>query len=213
MKSLEMAPDIVSAGVLLAFTALLGTALMTGINWHSQPYIEKNEREVLLNTLNAVLPANSYDNDILNDTIEFQDSALLGSRLPIKIYRARKHGKPVAAVLNVIAPDGYSGPIHLLVGINYDGLMNGVRVVKHKETPGLGDAIEERRSDWIRSFDNRSLDNPASAAWKVKRDGGEFDQLTGATITPRAVVKAVHKALLFYQAQRESIFAQTDKEK
>ncbi len=210
MKSLELTPDIFSSGVLLAITALLGTALMVAVNWHSQPYIEKNEHEVLLKTINSVLPENNYDNNIIDDTLQIKDPAMLGSRDPVTIYRVRRQGKPVAAVLSVVAPDGYSGPIVLLVGINYDGGVNGVRVVRHKETPGLGDAIEIRRSDWIHGFDNKSLDNPASAAWKVKRDGGQFDQLTGATITPRAVVKAVHKALLFYQANRKSIFARAE---
>lgn len=210
MKSPELNPDIFSSGALLAITALLGTALMVAVNWHSQPYIEKNEQEVLLKNLNSVLSTISYDNNIVDDTLQLKDPAMLGSRDPVTIYRVRKQGKPVATVLSVVAPDGYSGPIVLLVGINYDGVVNGVRVVRHKETPGLGDAIEVRRSDWIHGFDNKSLVNPASAAWKVKRDGGQFDQLTGATITPRAVVKAVHKALLFYQANRKSIFSQVE---
>ncbi len=210
MKSLELNPDIFSAGVLLAVTALLGTALMVAVNLHSQPYIEKNEHDVLLKTLNSVLLENSYDNNIVEDTILLNEPAMFGSHDPITIYRARKRGKPVAAVLNVTAPDGYSGPIALLVGIDYQGVVNGVRVVKHRETPGLGDAIEERRSDWIHNFDKKSLKNPSEQAWKVKRDGGQFDQLTGATITPRAIVKAVQKALLFYQAQRDVIFTQAN---
>lgn len=212
MRSPELNPDIIFAGVLLATTALLGTAAMVAVNWHSQPYIEKNEREVLLNTLNAVLAQGSYANNIASDTIEVQDQGLLGSHKPVTVYRARKGDKPVAAVLNVIAPDGYSGAIHMLVGISYDGIVNGVRVLKHKETPGLGDAIEERRSDWIYSFDNTSLRKPDASAWMVKRDGGQFDQFTGATITPRAVVKAVHNALLYYRANRELIFSQVETE-
>jgi len=206
MKSLELNPDILSAGWMLAITAFLGTALMAVVNWHSQPYIKENERQVLLKTLNTLIPASMYDNDIVTDTVLLQDVELLGSENASLIYRARKNDDPVAAVMTIIAPDGYTGPIVLLVGVNYAGTIQGVRVVKHRETPGLGDAIDFERDDWILSFNNKSLSKPQAPGWKVKRDGGEFDQLTGATITPRAVVKAVHKALQFYQQYRNEIF-------
>jgi len=113
----------------------------------------------------------------------------------------------VAAVLESVAPDGYSGSIRLLVGVTPDGRLLGVRVLQHQETPGLGDAIEERRSDWIRSFDGRSLGRPPMARWKVRKDGGDFDQLTGATVTPRAVVAAVRNTLLFVERQGPALFA------
>jgi electron transport complex protein RnfG len=108
--------------------------------------------------------------------------------------------------MTVVATEGYSGPIHLLVGIRYDGSLAGVRVVAQHETPGLGDGIEEDRSNWIFQFNGRSLDNPGAKGWAVRKDGGVFDQLTGATISPRAVVKAVHAALLYYRAHREQLF-------
>jgi electron transport complex protein RnfG len=113
----------------------------------------------------------------------------------------------VAAVLASIAPDGYAGTIKLLVGINYDGSIAGVRVVSHKETPGLGDAIEAERSDWILGFNGHSLREPGEERWKVKKDGGIFDQFSGATITPRAIVAAVHNTLSYYQNNREALFA------
>ena len=121
-------------------------------------------------------------------------------------YRARLQGEPVAVIFNSVAPDGYNGKIHLLVGVNIDASLAGVRVVKHAETPGLGDAIEIRKSPWIRGFDGKSLNNPDQAGWRVKRDGGEFDQLTGATITPRAIVAAVRNTLLYYQQNADMIF-------
>lgn len=203
--------NILAAGWLLAITTLVGTALMAGINRHSQPYIEENEREVLLRTLNTVIDPATYNNDIINDAIVLSGSPLSNSQEYGMIYRARKDGRPVAAVLTVTAPDGYTGPIVLLVGIRYSGEIAGVRVVRHRETPGLGDGIEYERSNWITVFSGKSLENPQSSRWKVKRDGGDFDQLTGATITPRAIVKAVHKALVFYQKNRESVFDRTDK--
>jgi electron transport complex protein RnfG len=128
----------------------------------------------------------------------------------VTVYRARLHGEPVALVIAAVAPDGYSGTIRLLVGINVDGSLSGVRVVAHRETPGLGDAIEEERSDWILGFTGKSLQNPPLQKWAVKKDGGAFDQLTGATITPRAVVKAVRQALLYYRDQKDALFAQNE---
>ena len=113
----------------------------------------------------------------------------------------------ITVILTPVAPDGYSGEIRLLVGIRYDGSLSGVRVLEHHETPGLGDAIEEGRSDWITRFTGLSLSNPAAPGWTVKRDGGHFDQFTGATITPRAVVKAVHRCLIYFAQNRAYLFA------
>jgi electron transport complex protein RnfG len=113
----------------------------------------------------------------------------------------------VALVIAAVAPDGYSGSIRLLVGINRDGSLAGVRTLAHRETPGLGDRIEAQRDDWILGFAGKSLDRPALQAWRVKRDGGVFDQFTGATITPRAVVRAVKNSLIYYRDNREALFA------
>jgi electron transport complex protein RnfG len=209
MSSEKINKNVFLAGWLLALTALVGTSMMAIVNWHSKPYIENNERQTLLRTLNSVINPNSYDNDILNDTVKISDQQLLGSKQPAIIYRARKDELPVAAALKVIAPNGYSGEIVMLVGIRYNGQITGVRVLKHRETPGLGDNIEKKRSDWIDGFRGKSSRNPSASGWKVKRDGGHFDQFTGATITPRAVVGAVHKALLFFEKNRNRIFLTT----
>ena len=109
---------------------------------------------------------------------------------------------------DLLAPDGYGGPIQLLVGINYDETVAGVRVVSHRETPGLGDGIDDRRSDWVLGFDGRSLSDPPPKQWAVERDGGLFDQFTGATITPRAVVKAVRDSLVYFSADKDALFTQ-----
>jgi electron transport complex protein RnfG len=159
-----------------------------------------------LKSLNQIMPAEGYDNEILTDTIEVWEAALTPGGAATTIYRARKDGQPVAAIFTVTAPDGYSGAIRMLVGVNVDGSLAGVRVVEHHETPGLGDAVEVARSDWILGFNGKSLGQPPVEQWKVQRDGGVFDQFTGATITPRAIVKAVKNTLVFYQNNTEEIF-------
>ncbi len=139
-------------------------------------------------------------------TISIPPSELLGTENESLVYRARLQGKPVAAIFNSIAPNGYSGKIHLLVGVYIDGKIAGVRAVKHAETPGLGDALEVQKSRWILAFNGKSLDNPIRKRWLVKRDGGVFDQFTGATISPRAVVQAVKNTLLYYRQNADTIF-------
>lgn len=198
--------NMLIAGWFLAISALLGTGLLAVVNDHSEPYITENERLMLLRSLNEVVPTESYDNTILQDKLTVLSPEYLGSKKASIVYRARKLGDPIAAVLAVVAPNGYSGPIDLLVAIDYSGKITGVRVVKHRETPGLGDAIEIERSTWIESFTGKSSSNPGSAGWQVKRDGGEFDQFTGATITPRAVVAAVHRALKYFEQNRADLF-------
>lgn len=194
--------------LLLGLFAVLGTGLvaLTFDNTHER--IAANERAALLRNLHVLIPPERHDNDLFNDVIEVTSPDALGSAEPVAVYRARKDGWPVALVIAATAPDGYSGAIRLLVGINADGTLAGVRVVGHRETPGLGDAIDVERSDWILGFDGRSLDDPQESRWAVKRDGGHFDQFTGATITPRAVVKAVKKALLYFQRNSQRLFAE-----
>ncbi len=198
--------QILLSGIFLWLFAVAGTTFVALTEFTTRDAIAENERALLLRNLYALLPPERLDNDISGDTRVLDPSPLLGTDQASLVYRARLAGEPVAAVFNSIAPNGYSGRIHLLVGIWVDGSIAGVRVVKHAETPGLGDGIEIRKSAWITGFDDRSLDNPATDGWRVKRDGGEFDQLTGATITPRAVVEAVHNTLLYYRGNVDMIF-------
>lgn len=191
-----------TAGGLLAAAALAGTLVLSTANSHTAPYIAENEYQRLLDQLKAVLPAAGYDNDPVSDTTVVRDAELLGTPEPVTLYRARRQGKPTAVAFRVTAPDGYGGPIRLLVGVTAAGTVAGVRVLSHRETPGLGDVIEAGRSDWMGSFQGRSRGDPADERWKVKRDGGVFDQFTGATVTPRAVVGAVHRALVFFERHR-----------
>jgi len=195
-----------STGRALALFGLVGAGLVTLSYQLTYAKIEENERETLLRSLNVIVDKSLYDNDLFGDTITVQNEAFLGVDTPMVIHRARKADKAVAVVINTVAPDGYNGRMHLVVGIDFSGKILGVRVVKHKETPGLGDYVEIQRSNWVTSFNGHTLNNPKKEQWGVKRDGGIFDQFTGATITPRAVVKAVHKSLLFYKQYRDELF-------
>lgn len=198
---------ILITAAMLALFGMIGTGLVALSYTGTRERVAANERAALLQRLDALLPAGSFDNDVVADTLQVRDPGLLGSKQSVTVYRARQQGRPSVAVLTPVAPDGYSGEIKLLVGIRYDGTLTGVRVLAHHETPGLGDPIEEGRSDWITRFTGHSLSNPAASGWKVKRDGGDFDQFTGATITPRAVVGAVHRCLLYFAQHRAELFA------
>ncbi len=201
---------IITTAVLLMLFAAAGAGLVGLTHDNTADIIRHNEQLALLHKLNMLVPSDKYDNDLLEDTIQVAPDKLLGTTGPSIVYRARKQNAPVAVVLAPIAPNGYGGAIKLLVGIYADGTLAGVRVVSHQETPGLGDAIEADRSDWITKFAGRSLSNMTAKQWKVKRDGGDIDQFTGATISPRAVVSAVHNALLYFSKHRDTLFAKSE---
>ncbi|MGA7800167.1 MAG: electron transport complex subunit RsxG [Gammaproteobacteria bacterium] len=198
--------QVLVTSLLLLMFAVAGTALVALTYDQTRGRIAANERAALLHSLQLLIPRSAYDNDPLDDTLQVHDADMLGTADPVTVYRLRKQGKPVAAVLTPVAPDGYGGAIKLLVGIYHDGTIAGVRVLSEHETPGLGDAIEADRSNWIFGFNGKSIGNPPLAKWKVKKDGGVFDQFTGATITPRAVVKAIRKTLIYFSAHRDSLF-------
>jgi len=198
--------NMIISAIVLALFAIAGTFFVIYTYDNTIDTINENKRHELLKTFHVLISPEIHDNDIFNDIIQIQNKSLLGSKKPVTVYRARKENKPVAVIISSIAPDGYNGNIELLVAINYDGDLAGVRVVGHKETPGLGDAIEEKRSDWITKFALKSLTNPDKKGWAVKRDGGEFDQFTGATITPRAIVKAVYNTLRYYKEHRDTLY-------
>lgn len=167
--------------------------------------IRLTEQQNLHGDLSELLTPGSFNNDPALDTI-YLSSPALGSVGPKVIYRARDNDTPTGAVITCIAPDGYNGDIGLLVGLSYNGNIVGVRVTHHNETPGLGDDIETRKSDWIYSFDNLIVGDIKPEEWNVKKEGGRFDQFTGATITPRAIVSSVYRVSLWYQQNREAVF-------
>jgi electron transport complex protein RnfG len=201
-------PGPLRASLVLAAFAVVGSGLLAATFELTRGPIAAAERAALERSLHSLVSPDQHDNDLLNDTVELDPSPLLGTRAPTLAYRARKGGAITAVAFTAVAPDGYNGDIQLLVAVRVDGTLIGVRAVKEKETPGLGDAIEIDRSPWIRIFEGRSLDNPKPAGWKVRKDGGEFDQLTGATITPRAVVKAVRKSLEFFAENKAALLAE-----
>jgi electron transport complex protein RnfG len=198
---------VLISGALLGLFGIAGAGLVGLSHDVTQERIAQNERDALLQQLEVLLPLDSFDNDLLTDVVDIRAPELLGSDTT-RVYRGRKDGEPVAVVLNPVVTQGYSGAIKLIVAIRTDGTLSGVRVLGHRETPGLGDKIEARRSDWIDGFRDKSLLNPDDSGWKVKRDGGTFDQFTGATITPRAVVRGVRSALLYFNDHKLNLFGQ-----
>ncbi|MEM7017817.1 MAG: electron transport complex subunit RsxG [Pseudomonadota bacterium] len=190
-------------GFVLSALALVCGLIISINHALTEARIQENERQVKLARLNQLVPALLYDNDFLQDTLSLTNKR--GET--ITAYRARYSGAPIAVAFNVIVPDGYNGRIDLLVAIRVDGTLLGARVLGHRETPGLGDDIDQARSNWIYDFNGRSLTQPAPDAWRVKKDGGVFDQFTGATISPRAVVKGIKQSLLFFQDNKAQLFA------
>ena len=197
-----------SAGKLTLFV-LASIILLLAIRALTAPEIERAERQTLLNTFSQVLPNDYHDNDLLLNTTQIIDPAylkLLGSSEAVTVYRATKNGQAAGAILTTIAPNGYSGNIYILIGVFPDGRLSGVRVIKHAETPGLGDKVEIAKSNWVLDFDGRNLRDDNDPRWAVKKDGGDFDQFTGATITPRAVVGAIRNALLVVNDLGERLY-------
>lgn len=199
---------MLTTAVLLAGFAITGTGLVAFAYEMTKDRIAQAEREALLRSLHSVVRPQDHNNKMFNDQITVTSEQYLGSKEPLPVFRARNDDQPFAVIITAVAPDGYNGDIKLLIGIKHDGTITGVRVIGHRETPGLGDAIEMRRSDWILTFDGRKINDPEQKSWKVKREGGYFDQFTGATITPRAVVKAVANALQYFELNKETLFNQ-----
>lgn len=197
---------LITAGIMLGFT-VIGTALLAYIHGTTREPIARSEAAARMALFRQILPEAMHDNDLLRDTLKIAPDGELNNRDDTLAYRARLNGQPLAVILEAVAPDGYSGDIKLLVAIRADGEISGVRVLAHKETPGLGDYIDIARDNWIKNFDGQSLAKTDSRGWQVKKDGGRFDHMAGATITPRAVVKAVHKTLQYFAAHRDEIFS------
>lgn len=201
-----MRPTVRAALLLAAFAAGAST-LLAGSYALTKDQIAASTQARLLRELSAVLPPDRYDNALASDTLTLDDRALGGAST---VYRARSGDEVVAAIFTVVAPDGYSGPIQLLVGVDRSGALTGVRATQHRETPGLGDKIDTRKDRWILGFEGRSLRDPERAQWAVKKDQGVFDQFTGATITPRAVVAAIASTLEFAAEHHAMLFDTTE---
>ena len=205
----EISRSIIKNSLVLALFAAVTVAVVAITQQSTESRIIEAERAAQIRALGEILPAHSYDNALLDNVI-YLNEPLLGHRADTPAYLATLAGQPAAVILQANAPDGYSGTISLLIGIMADGTLSGVRAIHHKETPGLGDRIELAKSPWIKSFDGKSLSSPAERGWAVKKDQGDFDQFAGATITPRAVVNAVHKALQYFDQNHIKLFAQAN---
>ena len=188
---------------ILAAFALIVTTAVSATHCATNEKIGSNQLNDTRRHLSQVLPAESFNNELHQDATTRLDSHSQQQRT---IYTARLDGEPTAVVITTNAPDGYVSDISLLIGLYKDGTIAAVRVTQHRETPGLGDKIELRRSDWITQFDGKSISHPMT--WAVSKDGGEFDQLTGATITPRAVVRAIRDTLTFFNDNKHHWFSQ-----
>ncbi len=195
-----------TAITLIAF-AVVFTALLAFVFQITKTPIEKSEAAARMALFGQIVPPNMHDNDLLKDSISIAPNALLGNTQASIANRARLNNTPQAVILEAIAHDGYAGDIKLLIAIKYDGSIAGVRVLTHKETPGLGDYIDVAKNNWIKLFNGESLIKTVGEKWAVKKDSGQFDYMAGATITPRAVVKAVHKALQYFEANKTALFA------
>lgn len=194
-------------GLILGAFGLIATALVALVHALTSERIIQQEQQQLIASVNALIPASSHDNDLYDSCIQVLSPQYLGSREPQRAYRAFLNGQPTAIAMETIAPDGYNGNIKLVVGIWIQGRIAGVNVISHNETPGLGDRIERRKSNWLSQFDNTTLNGEKDSRWAVTKDGGQFDGFTGATITPRAVVKAVKNAVIFYQRNKQQLMA------
>lgn len=198
-------PAINKNAKILALFAIACTAAVGLVHLLTKDRIELQAQQQLIKQLNETIDENSHDNEMFRDCI-IAPSDTNSDLITDVIYRARMNNRPVAAAIKTIAPGGYNGNIELLIAVNTDGSVSGVRTLLHKETPGLGDKVELKKSDWITKFSGKKVLEQNDSRWAVVKDGGMFDQFTGATITPRAVVKTVKKTVDYFKANQDAIF-------
>ncbi|OEJ66288.1 electron transporter RnfG [Magnetovibrio blakemorei] len=189
----------------LTIFATVAAGLLTIGDIQTRPAIAQRLAEDLNAILSQVVPPELHDNALSKDVLILKSA----TGKPVTVYRARKGDEIIGFAYSVTGQGGYAGPVELVMGVNAQGQVLGVRVLSHAETPGLGDKIELQKSDWILSFTGLSFANLPRGKWAVKKDGGTFDQFSGATITPRAVVKAVKDGLDFFAANQITLFAKT----
>ena len=202
---MEMLTAIRNSALGLSIFAVItaGAIALTQVSTREQ--IQINEREARARALYEIVPRNSIDNNLLEDTVTITAPEVTASEQPVDVFRARRNGQVVTVIIPATAPDGYTGNINIIVGINSDETIAGVRVLTHKETPGLGDKVELKKSDWVLSFNGQRYEGDNDPSWAVRKDGGRFDQFTGATITPRAVVNATARALKYFRDNKTAL--------
>ncbi len=194
----------------LGLIAAICTALVA-VTWQlTHARIADNQQALLEQSLQPALAGIEFDGKVSQSRLVLPPPHGLPGQDAAIVYRVYREGRPVAALIAVTARDGYAGPVRVLVGVAYDGHVTGVRILEHRETPGLGDRIAEDRSDWVYQFDDRSIGDPPLPGWRIRRDGGEFDQLSGASVTPRAVLKAIRETLVYFDGHKDALFAAGD---
>lgn len=198
--------SIFKSGITLAAIAAICTSLVALTYHYTAERIAANDKALLEQSLAPALSDLFFDSGVSESRLVVAPPHELPGDDEALIYRIYAQGEPVAVLFVVTARDGFAGPIRILLGVDMQGVITGIRILKHKETPGLGDKIEARRSDWVHQFAGRSIEDPVVTDWAIRRDGGQFDQLTGASVTPRAVVKAMRDTLIYFEAHREEIF-------
>ena len=201
-----MSRSVIGNGITLAAIAAICTLLVAATFRVTSERIAANEQAWLERSLEPALSGVFFDGSVTEYKLELDPPHDLPGNDTAIIYRVFNESEPVAALFAVTARDGYAGPIRILVGIEVDGTISGVRIVEHRETPGLGDRIHQSRSDWVYQFDGRSLLDPVEERWLLEVDGGDFDQITGASVTPRAIIKAIRETLLYFDANRDELF-------
>jgi len=190
-------PTPFSTALRLAIFSIIIIGLVSLVFIQTEHKIQENEHQALLQSLQSVLTPELYDNKLSENSIQLGD---------ITLYRAYKASRPTAVIIKSTTHQGYSGDIQLLTALDINGSIIAVRILNHQETPGLGDKIELKKSNWLLNFSHKTKDDMQSSTWAVKRDQGQFDQFTGATITPRAVVNEIKKVGLFFQNNKTQIF-------
>lgn len=201
------ANSIAKSGITLAAIAAICTSLVATTYHLTEDRIAANDKALLEQSLHPALSDLFYDSGVSESRLVLPPPHDLPGNDEAEIYRVYANQEPVAALFVVTARDGFAGPIRILLGVEMSGVVTGIRILKHRETPGLGDKIVESRSDWVHQFAGRSIGDPIVTEWAIRRDGGEFDQITGASVTPRAVIKAMRDTLIYFNANREEIFA------
>lgn len=197
-------PVVSNAGLLAGF-ALLCTGFVAVVNHLTADTIAEQQQHYLSQVLDQIVPYSVRDEGVSQRCILVNNPTQLGTHNSVSAYIISKDKQPMAIAIEAVAPDGYNGNIKLILAVDQDDTLLGVRTLSHQETPGLGDKIELRKSSWVTGFQGLKFDNDAS--WRVKKDGGQFDQFTGATITPRAYVKAVAKAITFVKLHRQELLS------
>lgn len=199
--------SVMKTGLTLALIAAICTALVAATYQATRDRIAANEKAMLEQSLQPALSGVFFDSGVSESRLIIEPPHELPGSGPAIIYRVYAEDVPVAALFVVTARDGFSGPIRILLGVEADGTVTGLRILEHRETPGLGDRIESERSDWVFQFEGRSIEDPLPSGWAIKVDDGEFDQLTGASVTPRAIIKAMRDTLMYFESHRDEIFS------